>query len=159
MLRLWVFLSLLTTRSTGVVSHSSHHPFKSSIEQERSNCNVLSFGRTQHHKGLSDEPGHYIVESRRNSPHRFDLLSYDSNLLWKKTRALCNFREDLQIHNQKVFSDLGLDNDSALRDSSPSLRIEPLIQSGPSGNRVDLVFFSDGCELCADFLILRNEHF
>ncbi len=28
----------------------------------------------------------------------------------------------------------------------PPLEIEPLIISGPSSNRVDLVFFSDGCE-------------
>lgn len=29
---------------------------------------------------------------------------------------------------------------------SPPLEILPLIVSGPSDNRVDLVFFSDGCE-------------
>ena len=150
MLRQWVLLSLLTTGFSAVISHSSHRPFKLSIELEDSNCNVLSFGRTQYHKGLSDEPGHYIVENRRNSPHKFDLFAYDLNILWQQTKALCNLREDFQIHNQKVFSGeelRQLDNSLALRDSSPSLRIEPLIQSGPSGNRVDLVFFSDGCEL------------
>lgn len=28
---------------------------------------------------------------------------------------------------------------------SPSLQIHPLVVSGPSANRIDLVFFSDGC--------------
>lgn len=153
MLILWVVLSLLIIRSSGVISHSSQRrPFKLSIEREESNCKVLSLGRTQHHKGLSDEPGHYITEHRRNAPHRIDLFAYDSDLLWQQTMGLCNPQKDqVQAHNQKVFSDIGqLEDDSALRDSSPSLRVEPLIKSGPSGNRVDLVFFSDGCKFCVD---------
>jgi hypothetical protein len=37
----------------------------------------------------------------------------------------------------------------------PPLRVTPLVQSGPSDNRVDLVFFADGCAYMPHILVLR----
>lgn len=39
---------------------------------------------------------------------------------------------------------------------SPSLDIRPLIVHGPAENRVDLVFFSDGCEPFPKFELFRT---
>jgi hypothetical protein len=49
------------------------------------------------------------------------------------------------------FRDLSLGDDMSEEDPTvdpPPLHIQQLFVSGPSSNRVDLVFFSDGCTCC-----------
>ena len=42
--------------------------------------------------------------------------------------------------------DINPEHDIPADVASPPLQMQPLIVSGPSRNRVDLVFFSDGCK-------------
>lgn len=43
------------------------------------------------------------------------------------------------------FAERGIDAQEASSAEAPDLDIRPLIISGPSSNRVDLIFFGDGC--------------
>ena len=75
-----------------------------------------------------------------NSPDE-DARACDSNIVHHAPEGSTTRQEILSLP-QGVKSGLG----STTETESPPLEIQALHISGPSGNRVDLVFFSDGCK-------------
>ncbi|TFK48731.1 hypothetical protein OE88DRAFT_1663847 [Heliocybe sulcata] len=166
---IWALFSLV-----GLVKavFSPARPFELVLHHGDNGCSFLSLHETQLHRGLKDIPGRYIVEhlppthapldgghdSRSDTVERLRFFSYDKEVLWTQARRLCGheslwqhpvlFDENdvpgqLSNRAQEVLSVPGSRN-MAAQPPAPPLTIEPLIISGNSSNRVDLVFFSDG---------------
>jgi hypothetical protein len=129
---------------------------------------VLSDGRciatpprtVQMHKGLTDTV-QVVTEDIGPSEHVHSrvmarllrLYAEQEAWLWIEARMLCNAFEDAE---QRSSSTIALENEvrnQFLLTSGPKpplplpppMTLTPLLVSGPSENRVDLVFFGDGC--------------
>jgi hypothetical protein len=135
------------------------------------------------YKGLSDLPGgidvHNITTARE--PPRVRAYAQDAHALWTEAQKLCgdasswNFPvlvDDTHAHASAAYQDgkqaiISFPEPAASR--YPPLEVHRLIESGPSANRVDLMFFSDGCRCpfdthcrkisyeTAQTLLLRNK--
>ena len=128
---------------------------------------VLSDGRcittpprtVQMHKGLTGEVrivtedlGLFEHVHLRVMTRLLRLYAEKEAWLWNEVRMLCNAFEDAE---QQSSGTLALEN--GVRDqlmlanvpnpplSPPPMTLTPLLVSGPSEKRVDLVFFGDGC--------------
>jgi hypothetical protein len=166
MLRAFV-ISMLIGFSTAILQ-STRRPFELVLEiHENSTCSVVSVRQTQHHKGLSDQPGHYVIErSRKFAAHlneELRVFAFDQEVFRELGSTNCtqarSTRDDIAwdefttssglngiaaASQQTVMSKIPVDGvDWNTR--VPPLHIERLIESGPSNNRIDLVFFGDGC--------------
>lgn len=117
-------------------------------------CNVLALRHTQHIRGL--HPG--LVHTERlpanNGQERVSFIAEDEELLWSAALQDCakGLNQTCQgawgsknVPEQSIMSSSQELSQCAFDKTPPPLVIKPLIQSGPSTNRVDLVFFSDGC--------------
>lgn len=118
------------------------------------------------HKGLTDTvrvvtedigPSEHVHSSVMTRLLR--LYAEKEEWLWMEARMLCSAFEDAEQHSS---STTALDNevrDQFMLASAPKPRLPPpppmtltpLLVSGPSENRVDLVFFGDGC----GYLVLK----
>ena len=109
-------------------------------------CDLLTIRKTQILRGAS-APGHVHTSRLSAAPEvdRYSLVSYDIDALLDRAHAICGNDLGLDLWTpQPMGSQTVLA--MGLPVEPPPLRIEPLVQSGSSHNRVDLVFFSDGCE-------------
>jgi hypothetical protein len=149
---------ILVGISTGLL-RASRHPFELILVRDNAKCSVISIRHAQLHKGLLDESGNYVIEKpRKTTPgfsEQFRIFSYDQEVLWSQARAICS-NSDLKVDSVPLAKQTVLQlqeqvlSNTILADMNwtsqvPPLHIEHLINSGPSNNRVDLVFFSDGC--------------
>ena len=130
---------------------------------------VLSDGRciptpprtVQMHKGLTDTvrvvtedigPSEHVHSSGMTRLLR--LYAEKEEWLWMEARMLCNAFEDAGQHSNRTLALESEVRDQFLLASAPepplppppTMTLTPLLVSGPSENRVDLVFFGDGCE-------------
>lgn len=137
-------------------------------------CSFLSMQETQLHKSLldnrnglvvSDEGMVYNGDGVPTSNERYlQFYSHDGGLLWEKAESLCGskstwtFPTHIATPRRSTFSEGGQETfqtgvENPISSSSlpkpPVLEIIPLITSGESSNRIDMVFFSDGCEQSA----------
>ncbi|KDQ62041.1 hypothetical protein JAAARDRAFT_29945 [Jaapia argillacea MUCL 33604] len=154
-----------------LVVYTSPHP-----SSRLRSCVSLYFRETQPHKGLPLDLGAYISHRLpsplspgggypRDPASQSEItkyLSFNKTLLWSKALDVCGHPS---TWSQSIFLDENLVDDNidlaktqqvltspvppsgSVIDRVPSLDIVPLILSGPSANRVDLVFFSDGYTL------------
>lgn len=149
---------ILVGVSTGLL-RSLLRPFELILVRDNSKCSVVSIRHAQLHKGLLEESGNYVIEKpRKTTPdfsEQFRIFSYDQEVLWAQARAICS-NSDLKVDSVPLAKQTVLQlQEQALPDTIlvdlnwtsqiPPLHIEHLINSGASNNRVDLVFFSDGC--------------
>ena len=129
---------------------------------------VLSDGRcittpprtVQMHKGLTDKVrivtedlGLFEHIHLRVMTRLLRLYAEKEEWLWIEVRTLCNAFEDAEQQSSHA---LALENEARNQfllanapklplPPPPSMTLTPLLVSGPSENRVDLVFFGDGC--------------
>jgi hypothetical protein len=130
---------------------------------EDSKCSVVSIRQTQHHRGLSDQPGHYVIERSKKRvaglEEQLYVFAFDQEVFYElvsndstQVRSICNdiawdgfmtFQSTVSAPSQQtvLFNNPVVDWKARV----PPLHIERLIESGPSNNRVDFVFFADGC--------------
>ena len=158
-------VSLVLSRTVGSVTvtyNSSILPAKLPVAFTLSrdldgSCTVISLVETQKHRLLLDYQD-VVVETRlfKDAHHdnvppsveQLQLIGYVPHNLWAKAQELCSSFISAQealgefsrmIHiDQHTFS-------TTRPVKSPDQELHPLVQSGPSENRVDLTFFSDGC--------------
>jgi hypothetical protein len=133
-------------------------------ESSASSCDIVSFGETQLHKSLLPVVQGQVIREQNTAPSAgplgddeiIHLLSYSTNELWLHAQLEC--LNDLSSVEQSVrngpfeaqvtFWDQGVYH-STLEVPVPPLEVVSLLQSGPSDNRVDLAFFSDGCKFAS----------
>lgn len=121
-------------------------------------CSVIAARDTQLFRNLPPGDSHV---SRRRTPddkERLSIIASDDSIVLNRARSLClSFHDayypadstDATVDRFATQGTFSIFEASGLRSTlpqAPDLKIEPLIVSGPSDNRVDLVFFSDGCE-------------
>lgn len=160
-LRLWGLLALVLVGNTAAASlQSARRPIELVLIRQDSKCTIMSIRETQHHKSLSNEPGSFVVENPRShtssarETQRIKVYSYDESVLSDHARSICaDWDTHLELEFTQYLLQKSFSNQQPLMNEkghSPPLKIERLIESGPSENRVDLVFFSDGCS-CIHF--------
>lgn len=121
-----------------------------------SSCDIVSFGETQLHKSLLPATSGQIIRQHNVVPSAGSLanveiirfLSYNTNELWLRVQLECSNDDLLNVgrngfETQVSFGDQGV-HDILLDVPVPPLEVVSLLQSGPSDNRIDLAFFSDG---------------
>lgn len=117
-------------------------------------CNVLTLRHTQHIRGLHPGSVHTERLPANDGQERVSFIAEDEELLWSAALQDCTkgLKQACQgawgskdIPDQSILSSVQELSQCAFDKAPPPLVIKPLIQSGPSTNRVDLVFFSDGC--------------
>jgi hypothetical protein len=98
----------------------------------------------RHDVRFVDARGQRVQESAAVAEHHRLWLAEGEDLpMQEAVQAMCGERA-LGHGAQAVFSA-----------PAPALRVEPLLVSGPSSNRVDLTFFADGC-MCLPILASRQ---
>lgn len=127
-------------------------------------CSTVQLREVGTYKGLSSIPGGVHIQNLTSEPPRIRAYSHDADALWAEARKLCgdssqwNFPVLVDTHTsasarfgaqQTVFTS-NLEADLQY----PPLEVHKIVQSGPSKNRVDLMFFSDGCESPYSFAIV-----
>ena len=141
---------------------------------------VLSDGRcittpprtVQMHKGLSDKV-RIVTEDLGQFEHihlpvmtrLLRLYAKKEEWLWVGVRTLCNaFEGEEKLSGGTLALENEVRNPFLLANAPkpplpppPPMTLTPLLVSGPSGNRVDLVFFGDGCQ-CLDLNFLFFNH-
>jgi hypothetical protein len=91
-------------------------------------------GSMRHDVRFVDARGQRVTESAAVAEyHRLWFAEGEDVRMQEAAQAMCGERA-LGRGAQAVFSA-----------PAPALRVEPLLVSGPSSNRVDLTFFADGC--------------
>jgi hypothetical protein len=167
---LGLFVALVLARFSVGILQSTRRPFELILAiPEDSGCSVLSVRQTQHHKGLSEQLGNHVIEISRNTMTKLDrqvrIFAFDQEVLWSQARSICGNEiappgpTQIPIEHRQKFLKKPIDDDDWLT-PAPPLHVERLVESGPSNNRVDLVFFADGCMyllplLSFSFILLR----
>lgn len=146
--------------STGAYWNS--RPYQLTLRRETntiSSCDIVSFGETQLHKSLLPATSGQVIRQHNAVPSAGSLgdkeiirfLSYNTNELWLRAQLECS--NDLSfvglsglsgLETQVSFRDQGVLHGIILDVPVPPLEVVSLLQSGPSDNRIDLAFFSDG---------------
>ncbi|KAH9850218.1 IgA peptidase M64-domain-containing protein [Lenzites betulinus] len=120
-------------------------------------CKHLAL-RQLHFRAL---PSHGYMSSKTldTGEERLQLVHSSSDLIWERAEELCGKRHTWDFHvllqDEPQVADIQGVDQTILRASAlpasrarvPPLQIEPLITSGDSANRVDLMFFADGYTL------------
>ncbi|EIW81109.1 hypothetical protein CONPUDRAFT_124060 [Coniophora puteana RWD-64-598 SS2] len=141
-------------------SDSDNRPYELLIHKDGPVCSFVSLQKSQIHKDLLSNPNGRIswktrVPTGENSASDVHhVLSYDKDLLDAHAESLCplgigrDLRTSLDIHryagSQQVFKQFEHADHDPPSLKYPPLDIEALGDTGPSSNRVDLVFFADG---------------
>ena len=119
------------------------------LRDEGLRCTVLSFRETQILRGVTGDAVYTTSLATVEGRQRVSYVSYDVSAIWNKAHLECanDLTEGLWVEGvedvQHTFH-----TSTSIRGGvpPPELKVSPLVVSGPSSNRVDLVFFSDGCE-------------
>ena len=122
------------------------------LRDEDLRCTVLSFRETQVLRGVTDDAVYTTSLATIEGGQRVSYVSYDASAIWDKARSECanDLTEELWAEGvEDVQHTFHASTGSRGVVPPPELKVSPLVVSGPSSNRVDLVFFSDGCEYSA----------
>lgn len=166
-----VWQAIRCTLALALLCHAKRSPSELQVIRDSATglCESVSLHETQVHKGLDKSLAHgeqYIIETSKFTSglpehrvlERIRVFSYNKAALRDHARSYCD--QDERDGSFTTHDTLG---GQRMQDASqtfmqsgshdiPPLEIHPLIQSGPSDNRVDLVFFADGCKIWSLFL-------
>ncbi|CDO72166.1 hypothetical protein BN946_scf184970.g18 [Trametes cinnabarina] len=132
-------------------------PFELNVirDPESLQCKHVALREIPRYRGVHDE-GYQRSKILDTGEERVQYISFDKDLVWMHAEGLCGRRESWDFHtllqdetpsgrvsDQIVLQSANIPGSTAHTDIPP-LDIEPLITSGDSNNRVDLVFFADG---------------
>ncbi|KAL1946047.1 hypothetical protein VTO73DRAFT_15174 [Trametes versicolor] len=146
--------SILASLVVSVLSTGVRHPHElvTILDPISQQCRHVALRELAQFRGLSDD-GYAARKTIDTGEERAQLVHYDQNYLWTYAESLCGKRDSWDFHyivpeepltEQASQIVLQPSTSSAYRVEVPPLEVEPLITSGDSKNRVDLVFFADG---------------
>ncbi|EMD39663.1 hypothetical protein CERSUDRAFT_111969 [Gelatoporia subvermispora B] len=138
------------------VSQPDNRPFELTIYRHPRSlgCSYATLRQTQIYRGILDD-GHTESLVTHSGDERLRFISHDLEGLRLRARSLCHIPDaNAGDQKEKVLAVTAGDSHAhltlpdTLRNLAaleyPPLQVEPLITSGSSENRVDLVFFADG---------------
>lgn len=145
---LWPFLPLVLAHAAQEsLTSLTGRPLEVILERpiNSSICEVLAIRKSQTLRGIPNGDVYSTELSTTTGGRRYSFISYDEGPLSAAVQSVCD-----NTPRDASWTWDGTDTQAAFRTrpptKSPPLHISPLIQSGPSSNRVDLVFFGDGCK-------------
>ncbi|KAI0762010.1 IgA peptidase M64-domain-containing protein [Trametes elegans] len=159
--RLLSVLTVLATCATFAVSERPQAlaPYELVVIRDLSSlrCSHLALKRVPVFRGIPEE-GYTTSKRIDTGEERIQYIAHDEDLVWGRAEDLCGARETWNFHvllqndyfsvtqaEQVLLHPSGEPATSPISDADvPPFEIEPLITSGNSANRVDLVFFADG---------------
>ncbi|KAI0351405.1 hypothetical protein OH77DRAFT_1429702 [Trametes cingulata] len=119
-------------------------------------CKHVTLHDLQQFRGLSED-GYFRSRIVDTGEERLQYVSHDKDLVWRRAESLCGDRNTWDFQTCIQEGPLAPQGDQVvLRTSTscgcttptgvdiPPLEVQPLITSGDSSNRVDLMFFADG---------------
>ncbi|KAI0824018.1 IgA peptidase M64-domain-containing protein [Trametes gibbosa] len=120
-------------------------------------CRHLALRQLPRFRGLS-ERGYFTSKNIDTGEERLQLVHSSWDAIWEQAEEVCGMRNTWDFHvlqdgfrsadiEETEQTILQVDGRSRLTVDLPTLHIEPLISSGDSRNRVDLMFFADGYTL------------
>ena len=162
--------SLICAASSGATGNTSKL-FELVIirEPDTLQCKHLSVRETHQYRGIPRE-GLFSNRILDTGEERIRFVAHGRDTVWDRAERLCGeshtwgFHVLLQNPELRVSDDIGqtvLQPSGGVAHSAeadldiPPLEIFPLVTSGESSNRVDLVFFADGCEAWCPNYCLR----
>lgn len=135
------------------------HPYELTAFQANDGaCEVVGIRQTQLHKDLHTDED-VVIEKLLGKHSDLDenrtmlrLYGAKEEQVWKRLEIICTGWLSNEVQNdgsnpQRVFTQLNQVIKPKPLPVPPPLTITPLLVSGPSENRVDLVFFGDGCKM------------
>ena len=153
-------LGLLLWHAIFVLAEDVRRPFELTVlrNPDTHRCTHAALRETQLFRALPDE-GYTSSRLLETSEEWLRFTARDEERVWARAEALCGDRSAWDFHtlmhgtaspSLQFSSDVDqgqvvLNTHQAQEEPLP-LEIEPLITSGDSDNRVDLVFFADGCK-------------
>ena len=144
----WLVLGL--PASSVFAALNTPHPFELTVNRnpETLRCTSLELRQTQLFRSLP-EGGYWKNGTIATGEDRFQSITASKDDAWKRANALCGnpptWEFQILLDDTSSSHVAGSVEKLASQNEAPILDIEPLITSGDSRNRVDLVFFSDGC--------------
>ena len=140
---------------TAVLAHIPEvlRPYELVIYRESATlrCTYLTLRQTQQFRSLPVD-GYTRIRRLHTGEERIQHIVQQENHAWARAEMTCGDRHSWDFPTLLEISDtLSTATDQTVLTPSQSellpIDAEPLITSGDSSNRVDLVFFADGCAL------------
>lgn len=138
--------------------HGRSRPWELTLKQSLSSgeCTFFSLRQVQQYRDLVSIPSedqHHVIRHEDKLSLGFEVVNvvgYDRDRVKDKAVEICGSELSGSIAEEHGKYEGGGDQVTLglpvkINSEVPKLEIEPLLESGPSNNRVDLVFFSDGC--------------
>ena len=150
-------LFILLISSSGLSSLiSGPLPRELLLERDPSSgtCSLIAQRDTQIFRKLPQDGSHVSRQETVNGRERLSVIAQDDVHSWARAYTLCTSfggpapqsHDPTRLAAQDVLSISSIQTVDDEPVKGPPLEVEPLILSGASSNRVDLVFFSDGCK-------------
>ena len=154
--RLYNALCISLAVGLSALARSDVHTFELKVNRDVSTgiCKHARIRNSQHHRLLEIPHAPQVVTTRRHGQIQdgatavefVNMFAHDEDVLWRELEMLCptalqGSGEAMPFSDsQSVFSSL-----SSVQAEVLPLDIRLISGTGPSDNRVDLTFFSDGC--------------
>lgn len=147
----------LITSALLCASHTISFELSVVRDSTTKSCQFVSIQETrQVHKGLHASGDGYFSQTTKYSSgspeggeiERLNVFSHDETILRQHAHSLCGEDEDawtFSVHDPLRAQRLSQETQHVMSEPSPSFEIHSLVESGSSSNRIDLVFFADGC--------------
>ncbi len=157
LLDIWLVLALCLT--SGFAAGITERPFELIVHRDPDTlkCTHLALRETQHFRGLTDS-GYFKSKRLETGEERVQFIAEEEQAVWERAESLCGEKHTWDFHTLIRTTSQALETDQVVlrpvQDNVPQLEISPLITSGDSSNRVDLVFFADGCKIIFPIFVL-----
>ncbi|KAI1786873.1 IgA peptidase M64-domain-containing protein [Ganoderma leucocontextum] len=147
LLDIWLVLALCLT--SAFAADITERPYELIVQREPDTlkCTHLALRETQHFRGLTDS-GYFKSKLLESGEERIQFVAEAEQAVWERAESLCGEKHTWDFHTLIPAEPQAHETDQVvlrpLQDNAPPLEVFPLITSGDSSNRVDLVFFADG---------------
>ncbi|RPD74014.1 hypothetical protein L226DRAFT_535904 [Lentinus tigrinus ALCF2SS1-7] len=146
---LWILLNVVL-----VLADDVRRPYELIVlrDTDTLKCTHVALRDTQLFRALPDE-GHTTSKfTETPGQERISFIAREEERVWARAEALCGDRHTWDFHTLTLLQSASNSNEAEQIVLRPTyvwedplpLEVEPLITSGESDNRVDLVFFADG---------------
>ncbi|KAK7689832.1 hypothetical protein QCA50_006471 [Cerrena zonata] len=147
----FLLLGLCTASSLKAACLSCEKPATELTIERRADsgaCSILSSRQLGNYRGLDSQTSHVIKLDSQEESETIRIVAHTDAALWSQAHTLCSSITSYEMHSEDILPNDPSQHAFSLPHASlfptPKLEIEPLLQTGSSSNRVDLVFFSDG---------------
>ncbi|EJF60979.1 IgA peptidase M64-domain-containing protein [Dichomitus squalens] len=144
-----ILLGLCLYAASASAADVTERPYELIVQRDSDTlkCSHLALHDTQHFRGLP-ESGYLKSKVLETGEERTQFIAETEEDVWERAESLCGPRETWDFHTLIRSTATPYDASQAVlrpqQSTSPQLEVFPLITSGDSSNRVDLVFFADG---------------